>query len=408
MAPSDNGDMVMHDRKSSLPARRLAALLIALVAAAQIVGLVVCLRAVWLEGRGVAVFFDIVALVLTPWVCIGVWRPSRGVAWSALFVMAWNATVDIWLWSVHGSWWGVAALAGNVVAFVALLLLDVPRVSGVTVGMRIFYLAVASLTGYVTFYGLLFPTGTGMPWRFMAAGFDAALPLKSPVPTLHARIIGAAYFGATVGCVRCALARSWPAAWLGTWMILLWTGILMLITVLRLDAFAWNNSPVWFWFLAYLAFPAMAGWIIWNHPADALPPVRPDLAMMWRMAWAVQGAALCGLALVMLLAPALVAKFWPWAIPPLLSQIYSGPAATFGIGSLLAARRGVRMESRVFGCAMIAFGAAGLAASLVHRGKFDFSGPATWIWFAVLVVVVLIQAIPLWLLPAAKAPPRLD
>jgi hypothetical protein len=387
----------MNDRGISPRARRAAALTIGLLLAAQVVGLVVCLHVVCQQERRVPITFNIAALALTPLACFGLWKQSRRAVWAVLYLVAWNGTVDFWLWSVQANWLGIVALASSAVVFAAIFLLGNHPAAGMTTGVRIFCLAVASLTGYVAFWGLLFPTGTGLNWPFLAANFDGALPLKTPVPTLHARIIGAAYLAATVACVLTVFARSWREAWLGTWMILLWTGILMLITVVRLDAFTWDGNPVWFWFLAYLGFPTTAAWIVWGQPLEVVPPTQADLPRAWRLCWGVQGLILCAVAVLMLLAPGMVASVWPWPIPPLLSQIYSGPAATFGIASLMAARRGVRAEARVFSCAMIAFGLAALAASLVHRGKFNFNSPSAWVWFAALATILVVQVMILLL-----------
>ena len=120
----------------------------------------------------------------------------------------------------------------------------------------------ASLTSYVAFWGLAFPNGTGLGWSFLADSFDGSLPFNIAVPTLHARVIGSLYLAATVVCVLNIFSRSWDEAWLGTWMILLWTGSILGITLTHLEFFDWAKPSVWFWFVAYVGFPAVAAWVL--------------------------------------------------------------------------------------------------------------------------------------------------
>jgi hypothetical protein len=87
------------------------------------------------------------------------------------------------------------------------------------------------------------------------------------------------------------------------------------------------------------------------------------------------------LAVALFVAPAALANRWPWAITPLLAQIYSAPFLSYGLGSLLAARRHNWIEVRIVVYATLVFTLGVLVASLVHAALFDVNALAAWLWF---------------------------
>jgi hypothetical protein len=260
--------------------------------------------------------------------------------------------------------------------------------------MRRFYLLVAALTFYVMFWGFFFPGGLPLQLPGFAKSFDDALPFNLVIPPLHARFIGSFYGAATILLVYLALrARTWSDARICTWMIFIWTGILGIISFLHLEIFDWARPPWFAWMLAYIGFPLYAAWLLWQH--RALPSLAADgtVAALLRAWFWVLAIALVPLSLALFFAPAAVAAAWPWKIPPILAQVYSGPLMAFGLCGALAARAGTWREVRGYVWVTLLFALGTLIASGIHRALFDPGRPVTWLWFLAFGATALILAL---------------
>lgn len=93
------------------------------------------------------------------------------------------------------------------------------------------------------------------------------------------------------------------------------------------------------------------------------------------------GATCGGLSLALLMPPDFVAAAWPWALPPLLGQLYACFFLTFAVGAALAARETELRAIRNFTVSSLALMLLVLAASLLHLDRFK-PQPVTWLWFA--------------------------
>lgn len=315
-----------------------------------------------------------------------VWAP-----WPTFCSLTWTATIVAW----HHDTVGLSTfeLVIVVAAFLLAILLPARKPMELSPTMRAYYLSVAALTTYVAFWGLLFPNGTGVSSRFLAENFDGSLPFNVAVPTLHARMIGSLYLAATVVCLLSACAKTWTEARLGTWMILLWTGSLLGITLTHSKFFDWNKPSVWFWFVAYIGFPAVAAWLLLHglkKPEANEPRQLSNAAVAFL---SIQGLGLAMLAAILQLSPPTAAQIWPWAILPLLSRFYSAPLVTFGLSSLVASRCRSWTEIRALAIALAVGSFALAVASVNHRDKFDLHRPAAWAWFGGLAVICIGNAL---------------
>ena len=243
---------------------------------------------------------------------------------------------------------------------------------------RSYFVVVAGFTLWVGWFGFLRPQEIlrALPW---------------PMPPLHARFVGALYLAATVFLLLSALARTR----LQTRSILdiagVWTGCLLLVTVLQWRQFDLARVQVWYWVGAYVAFPLAAAGL-----RRAAPPVAVPASARMRQAWVprvlqVQGTALVVLAALLLVWPGSAQHFWPWKITPLLAQVYAGPVAAFGVGSLLLARRRNWPEARLPLLGQATFAGLALAASCWHWPLFTPGSPSRVIWFCTLA---LLAAVP--------------
>ena len=222
--------------------------------------------------------------------------------------------------------------------------------------------------------------------------------LPWPVPPLHARIVGAMYLAATVFLLLALLARTRLQVRTVVDTAFVWTGWLLLISILHWNSFDLAREQVWFWLVAYVSFPIGAAWLAWRSPPLAVPD---DMLIedAWVLRWLrAQGAALVLLALALTLVPGWVAGYWPWPLPTLLAQIYSGPVLGFGVGSLLLAARRNWPETLIPSVGMVVFALSALLGSSWHRAAFAADALATLVWFGVLLVLATAS---LWLVVQA-------
>jgi hypothetical protein len=247
--------------------------------------------------------------------------------------------------------------------------------SGVTWFERAYFVAVGLLAGAV-----------GLP-TFFAPG-QAAQVLPFPVPPLHARLIGAMYLSGLAIMLAAFVARRWSDVRLVPAITAIWTGGLLLVTLLHLEAFDFATTQTRTWFGAYVAYPVIGIWLLARHRRDARPlSADPPLPRASRRWLTVQGVVLSAVGVALLVAPGTMADGWPWPVTPLLAQIYSAPLLAYGIGSLLLARVETWREARIEVVGIGLFALLALVGSVIHRELFAVGDPAAWAWYALLVAV---------------------
>jgi hypothetical protein len=231
---------------------------------------------------------------------------------------------------------------------------------------KVFFAAVGVLAVWVGIWGF-----------FLPAHVDQTLPWS--VPPLHARFLGSIYLSGSVMIVV-ILARRGASARVITPMIAIWTGMLFIVSLFYLQTFNWARAQTWVWFGAYLIYPLIALYLFWSqrgHVDDS----GPALSTVLRAYLLVQGSLVTLLALCLLLLPGNMVTLWPWAITPMLAQLYSAPFLSFGLGSLYAARQRVFAHVQILLLGIFVLGIFVLLASLLHLALFSVAHIATWLWF---------------------------
>ena len=137
-----------------------------------------------------------------------------------------------------------------------------------TLWHRGYFLIVAGFTSWVGYIGFIRPTEIlrALPW---------------PVPPLHARFIGALYLSATVFLLLSLFARSWLQVRIIVQIAFIWTGWLLLITVLYWASFDFSRPQPWFWVVAYLAFPVAAAWLVLASQRRTKERAIPNIQQPW-------------------------------------------------------------------------------------------------------------------------------
>lgn len=319
--------------------------------------------------------FAVAAAVSALAAVVGMWLQRPWGPWLALAAISHKATIDLFGWSIDFDRFVMPFSGLLLVIAVLIFRIGAPTSATVTLPQRILFGFVLAFAAWVAVWGLFFP-----------AIVDRALPFM--VPPLHARFLGAMYLSGATFMGLAMVARTWSDIRVVTVILAVWTGMLGIVSLFHLDAFKWTHQPVWFWFVAYIGYPLIALWVAWcqrsvtGHPAE--PPVSAALRAYLRL----QGGVATLLAVALLVAPTAMTTLWPWAIPPVLAQIYGAPFLAYGIGSLHAAQQQSWSEVRITVYGTLVFAVAVLTASLLHRGVFGPANPSTWLWFGGLAVVV--------------------
>lgn len=241
--------------------------------------------------------------------------------------------------------------------------------STVTRGQKIYFAAVGLLALWVGIWGYFIPSQV-----------DKAIPWL--VPPLHARFLGAMYLSGTVFMIGGILSHYYGEVRVMVRVIPIWTGMLFIVSLFYLNEFDYSRTQVWIWFGAYLIYPLIGLWYMWNdrHLEENIPGAM--LPGWVRSYLVVQGVVVTILALSLLLFPEDMVTVWPWKITRLLAQIYSAPFLAYGLSSLMLSRQRTWPEIRVVVTATFIFAFGVLLASFIHRQLFSFINLSTLLWFA--------------------------
>lgn len=257
-------------------------------------------------------------------------------------------------------------------------------------GERIYFGAVGLLALWVGVWGFFIPDQVGKALPFL-------------VPPLHARFLGAMYLSGLTFMIGAIRARTWAEARIVPPITAVWTGGLLVVSLLHLDAFDIGQPQDAVWFAAYAAYPVIALWLIWRHRgADSHQRVPGAvLPVGARRYLTVQGVVACALGAALFLAPGPMADRWPWPIPSILAQLYSAPLLAYGVGSLLLSRQQRWAEVRVGVAGILVFAIGVLVASLLHLDLFSAGDVAAWLWFGAFLVAA--AALARWSVSARSA-----
>lgn len=246
---------------------------------------------------------------------------------------------------------------------------------------KIYFLAVGLLALWVGYWGY-----------FVPGRVDKAIPFL--VPPLHARFIGAIYLSGLVFMIAGMLVRRWADLRFVPLLTALWTGGLLVVSLLHLEEFDFSKSQSRIWFAAYILYPLIALWLAWRHRLFDDGRFPESRAPAWvRRYLTIQGGIMTVLAAMLLLAPNVMVNLWPWDITPLLAQIYAAPFLSYGFCSLLMASRSSPVELRVAGIAFLVFTVAVLLASIIHVDLFSAGDPSDILWFALFAAAAVVLAV---------------
>ncbi len=208
------------------------------------------------------------------------------------------------------------------------------------------------------------------------------------LPPLHARFVGALYLFGAVYLFGAAVTRHRARMWPAMTGVALFTGSMIVLTLLNWSAFDMDLGPVQGWVVSYVVYPpiaaAIAVWLRWrNDPASGDQPVTPWIRqLVWTLA-IVFGI----LGVLLLVFRDVMVDAWPWPVSNSVAQFYGGPFITLAWVCGAHARAARADEDMLWVTpALLAFTSTALGFSIHHRELFDGGDPAAWVWFVGLAV----------------------
>ena len=254
--------------------------------------------------------------------------------------------------------------------------------SPVTRGQKVFFAVICAAALLVAVLGLFNPADLASIFTWLE------------LPPLHARFVGAIYAFGAVFMAGCLFARRQAEVRGAVQLIGIWTGMLLIISLLNLGAFDFSLLPVWIWFASYIIYPVISIWMTLRQPhlmqAGDLP--GPELDSPAKGFLPAQGILFSLLAVLLFLAPTSMSALWPWKVTPVLAQMYAGPLLSYGLGSLLFSRQDKWLGVRSILPGMLVFTVTTVVISFIHVNLFSFSEVPDLLWFGWVIAASLVLA----------------
>jgi hypothetical protein len=219
--------------------------------------------------------------------------------------------------------------------------------------------------------------GFGIGLTGLIAPAEMQIPLR--ITPLNARFVAALYIGGGIGVLLAALSRRRSEARLFVVGFGVATGLIMLVTALHWSDFMADDLPHRpVWLFDYIVDPLLA--VLLVVFAGLRPPARGARHGLTPLL-IVQAIVFGAFGLLLVLAPAVGAAYWPWTLPLVLGQVYGCFLLTFCVGAVLAARETSARAIRDFLIASLGLTVFVLFVSALHFDRFK-AEPVTAVWFA--------------------------
>ena len=218
-----------------------------------------------------------------------------------------------------------------------------------------------------------FPLWKGLRWPWAVQPYNAVF-------------LGGLYWAAFTAVGLQVFVRRWSPARLVQSMVLIFSIVLLCVSLAYLGLFDWQRHLVKAWFIVYTVVPTSAAIATFTyrdrptaHPVQ-LPP---------RYQAILRAKAIClglyGLALLVI--PTFATAFWPWLIDAFHSRLYSAIFLATGFGNRLLSRSAAAMELLTLGLVELLLGALPLIGILnLDRtiGRINWSQPGSLLWLLLL------------------------
>lgn len=169
--------------------------------------------------------------------------------------------------------------------------------------------------------------------------------------------------------------------------------VMLFATLVHLDRFFVDRITFWAWLIIYFVVPFAfpAAWLL--NKKYASPQQGDELQFPKNSAYiaALVSLGIFLLAAILIFNPAMAASFWPWNLTPLMSRVIGGWILSWSAAALSLVFERRYLAYREF------IPEAGIWFALILIGgwryldQFDFSRPAAYVFFGVLILLTLLM-----------------
>jgi hypothetical protein len=210
-------------------------------------------------------------------------------------------------------------------------------------------------------------------------------------PPLTAATLGAFYWAAFVLILMAARSRTWARARPAVYPVAVIAVLLLLITLIHIDRFDLNSLFGVFWVVAYALVPVLLAWTLFEQRGTPGEDRRGEqrLPRLLRRMLIIEGVVMLTTGILLLAAPGVADDIWPWALSPLTSRAIGSFLFGIGLAALIAVRDDDPLSFRAAAFAYTVLGVLELLALNVHIPDLGDRPPATTLYAAFWVAVVL-------------------
>lgn len=222
---------------------------------------------------------------------------------------------------------------------------------------------------------------------------------------LTAASLGAAYWASFTMEFIAARQRWWASARVAVPAVLVFTAITFIVSIVHIDRFHVNAPDsvtrflTWGWLCVYAVVPPAMLLILWRQirTPGIDPPREQPLPNWYRALLLVHAALLVPVGLILLVAPAVGAQVWPWALTPLTARAIGAWSLGIGIAAVHAVWENDWKRVRPATASYIALGSLELVALARFPGDVAWDSPQAWVYVWFLLSALVAGAYGFWM-----------
>jgi hypothetical protein len=221
----------------------------------------------------------------------------------------------------------------------------------------------------------------GLPVTVAPGSTDRLFSWTIDVP-LTTAFLGACYWTAALFTFMAVRERAWVRVRAVMPGILVAGTLILLATLIHLDAFAMEAWRGWIWLILYAGLPPGVVLLLAlqrrQHGTD--PPVQHPIERWATTALALGATALLSVATALSVFPADTADWWPWPLTELTARMIGAWLAAIGatLVAVVLERDWTRVTPAMIYLAAVA--AALLATLARHPGSVEWGTAAAWLY----------------------------
>jgi len=217
-----------------------------------------------------------------------------------------------------------------------------------------------------------------------------AWTIQSP---LTAAFLGAAYWASFTMEYFASRHRTWAHARIAVPAVLAFTGITLVVTLIHIDLFHFDELSVttrfltWAWLFVYAVVPPVMIVLLFRQVrSDGVDPQRQSRLSTWfRTLLVVHAALLIPIGIALLIAPTVTAQIWPWTLTPLTGRAIGAWLVGLGIAAVHAVRENDWMRIQPATMSYVVFGVLELVALARYPDEIGWSTPEAWVYLLFLL-----------------------